>query len=341
MNERVTELPDRARITEEAAAWVAKLDGGPLTAEDLRALRAWAEQSAHHRAALDEVAEQWDSLDVLAVYRDGLDAPARSFMHKRWLPAALAAGLAMLAVALWLMVGPLRDDVTMQNATYATAVGEQRDIALDDGTVLRVNTDSRLRVAYTKERRSVRLYRGEVFFDVAESAGWPFEVDTGNAMVTAVGTAFAVRIEADNAVEVNVTEGRVRVSTHTVVPDVDSPGTAPGVYTTELAAAQRLRFSQVIESVQTLEQAQLERELSWRDGMLIFDREPLAQVVAEVSRYTPVRIVISDPALRQLEFGGYFPTGDTEALLNTLEGSFGIRIDRDESGVVYLRAAVP
>ena len=97
----------------------------------------------------------------------------------------------------------------------------------------------------------------------------------------------------------------------------------------------------MIESVQTLAQAELERDLSWRDGMLVFDREPLAQVVAEISRYTPIDIVITDPALRQLEFGGYFPTGDVEALLSTLEDSFGIQVDRDEAGVVYLRAAVP
>ncbi len=341
MIERVTNLPDRARITEEAAAWIAKLDGGPLTADDFRAVRAWAEQSTLHRTALDEMAERWDNLDVLALHPSQLDAPARSLTRERWLPAALAAGLTILCVALWFAVGPAGGDVTAQNAIYATEVGEQRDITLFDRTALRVNTNSRLKVAYTTERRSVRLYRGEVFFEVAHSADWPFEVDTGSAMVTAVGTAFAIRIDADNAVEVNVTEGRVRVSTHANLPDTESAGGRANIHTTVLEAAQRVRFDQVIESVQTVEQAQLERDLSWREGMLIFDREPLEQVVAEVSRYTPVKIVITDPKLRQLEFGGYFPTGDTEALLNTLEGSFGIRVDRADPGVIYLRTTVP
>jgi transmembrane sensor len=340
MIERVIDFPDRARLMEEAAAWVAKLDGGELTAGDLRTLRAWSQQSPHHHAALDEMAERWDNLDVLAVYRDRLDAPAHSFMRSSWLSAALAAGLAMLAVALWFTVGPAAIDITTQNAIYVTAVGEQQDITLPDGTTLRINTNSRLRVAYTKARRTVRLYHGEVFFEVVKSADWPFEVDTGNVTVTAVGTAFAVRIEANNAVEVNVTEGRVRVSTHTTLADDDSPGAESNAYTAELNARQQVRFDQVIGSVQTLEPAQLERELSWRDGMLIFDRQPLEQVVAEVSRYTPVKIVITDPVLRRLEFGGYFPTGDTEALLNTLEGDFGIRVDRVQPGLIYLRAAL-
>ncbi len=341
MTDRVTELPDRARIAEEAAAWVARLDAGPLAADDLKELRAWSEQSPRHRSALEEMAEQWDSLDVLAVYQGRMDAPVRSSGRRHTLFAALAAGVAGLAVALWFIAAPSRDDLTSQNIAHATAVGERRDITLIDGTVLQVNTDSHLRVAYGKERRIVRLYRGEVFFDVAAAADWPFEVDTGNATVAAVGTAFAVRIEVDNAVEVNVTEGRVRVSAHVVPSDTGASGARPNAYTTELEAAQRLRFDQVIESVQTLEPAELEQDLSWRDGMLVFDREPLPQVVAEISRYTPIDIVVADPVLRQLEFGGYFPTGDVEALLSTLEGSFGIHVDRDESGVVYLRAAVP
>lgn len=341
MNDRVTELPDRARIVEEAAAWVARLDAGPLAAGDLKKLRAWSEQSPRHRSALEEMAEQWDSLDVLAVYQGRMDAPVRLSVRRHSLFAALAAGVAGLAVVLWFVAAPSRDDLTLQNIAHATTVGERRDITLIDGTVLQVNTDSHLRVAYGKERRIVRLYRGEVFFDVAKAGDWPFEVDTGNATVAAVGTAFAVRVEVDNAVEVNVTEGRVRVSAHVVSSDADPSGAKPNAYTTELGAAQRLRFDQVIESVQTLEPVELERDLSWRDGMLVFEREPLAQVVAEISRYTPVDIVVTDPALRQLELGGYFPVGDVEALLSTLEGSFGIHVDRDESGVVYLRAAVP
>ncbi len=341
MIERIIDFPDRARLMEEAAAWVAKLDGGELTADDLRTLRAWSQQSPHHHAALDEMAERWDNLDVLAVYRDRLDAPAHSFMRNSWLSAVLAAGLAMLAVALWFTVGPAAIDITAQNATYATAVGEQRDITLPDGTTLRINTNSRLRVAFTKARRTVRLYHGEVFFEVVKSADWPFEVDTGNVMVTAVGTAFSVRIDANNAVEVNVTEGRVRVSAHASLPVADSAGAESNAYTAELTAGQQVRFDQVIGSVQTLERAQLERELSWRDGMLIFDRQPLEQVVEEVSRYTPVKIIITDPVLRRLEFGGYFPTGDTEALLNTLESNFGIHVDRVQPGLIYLRSAVP
>lgn len=341
MNDRVAEFPDRTLIAEEAAAWVARLDAGPLTADDLKQLRMWSERSSHHRDALEAMAEQWDSLDVLAMCRGQIEAPSRSLVRRHWLSAALAASVAALAVVFWFVSGPSHDDLTSMNTNYATAVGEQQEVTLVDGTVLRVNTDSRFRVAYTKERRIVRLYRGEVFFEVAASPDWPFEVDTGNATVMAVGTAFAVRIGADNAVEVNVTEGRVRVSAHAVPPDTASVGSGSNVYTTELEAAQRLRFDQVIESVQTLAQAELERDLSWRDGMLVFDREPLAQVVAEISRYTPIDIVITDPALRQLEFGGYFPTGDLEALLSTLEDSFGIHVDRDESGVVYLRAAVP
>lgn len=341
MIKRVTYLPNRERIATEAAVWVAKLDGGPLTTDDFREMRAWAERSEHHRIALEEMAERWDNLDVLFLCREKTEVPVRSILRKQWLPAALAAGLAMLAVILVFSTDRALDGMTAQNATYSTAVGEQRDITLPDGTNLRINTNSRLRVAYSKERRNVRLYRGEVFFDVAESDVWPFEVDSGSAIIMAVGTAFAVRVGPNNSVEVNVSEGRVRVSTHANIPDAKEAGTGVNVSSTELQVSQRLRFNKVIESIQTLEPAQLERQLSWRDGMLIFDRDPLEWVVAEVSRYTSVRIIITDQALRGLEFGGYFPIGETDALLKTLEGDFGIRVDHVEPDLVYLRAAAP
>ena len=73
----VDEFPDHRQLRVEAAAWIAKLDAGNLTAEDLGALRAWANVSPYHREALELVASNWDDLNVLAVYRQAMDMPAR------------------------------------------------------------------------------------------------------------------------------------------------------------------------------------------------------------------------------------------------------------------------
>ena len=71
--------------------------------------------------------------------------------------------------------------------------------------------------------------------------------------------------------------------------------------------------------------------------MLVFDGDPLESVIAEISRYTPVEIVMADPSLRSLKIGGYFRTGDTQFLLDTLSSSFGIEAEHIRPGLIYLR----
>ena len=85
----------------------------------------------------------------------------------------------------------------------------------------------------------------------------------------------------------------------------------------------------------------MERQLAWREGMLLFDGEPLSEVIAEVSRYAPIEIVLSSPALRDLRIGGFFRAGDTQALLNTLSTSSDVDVERVRPGLIYLRSASP
>ena len=70
------------------------------------------------------------------------------------------------------------------------------------------------------------------------------------------------------------------------------------------------------------------RELSWRQGLLVFDGQPLAQVVADVSRYTDVQIEIGDPSLQEIKVAGYFDAGDVDPMLEALHSGFGVEVQR-------------
>ena len=96
-----------------------------------------------------------------------------------------------------------------------------------------------------------------------------------------------------------------------------------------------------IDPLQTLDPPQLSGRLAWRDGMLRFTDESLSTVIAEVTRYTPREIVISDPSLRDLAFSGYFRTGDTAALLSTLAADFNITTTEVDGDVIYLQRHTP
>ena len=134
--------------------------------------------------------------------------------------------------------------------------------------------------------------------------------------------------------KVDVTEGSVMVA---IASDPSISNPPEDVPPRVLSAGDVALVGESIELVQTVEPAILERQLSWREGMLIFDGDSLESVIAEVGRYTSVEIVIADPSLRNLKIGGYFRTGDTEVLLATLASNFGVEADHIRPGLIYLR----
>ena len=141
--------------------------------------------------------------------------------------------------------------------------------------------------------------------------------------VEAVGTAFAVRIEPDS-IAVTVTEGRVRV----VEPRPDDKPAAPVTSPILLESGKRIVITRehVVPqpNAEPVSSQDLQRQLAWREGLLDFSETPLHEVIREVSRHTKLKIEVSDPALRALEFHGLFRTGDTETLFLALKASFGI-----------------
>jgi transmembrane sensor len=220
----------------------------------------------------------------------------------------------------------------------STRLGEQKPALLTDLSKVLLNTDSQLEVDYSAKQRRIHLLKGEAYFEVKHDVTRPFLVYAGRNIVRAVGTAFTVRLNKAG-VEVIVTQGNVKLSSledGTATPAKDLPSSA--IRVADVAAGQRAVISEQVESIQPIAPIDIERKLSWREGVLAFSGEPLEQVVAEVRRYTPVTIVISDPAIRNLRIGGYFKVGETDAMLQALETSFGIRINRVNDHLVYLAA---
>ncbi len=204
----------------------------------------------------------------------------------------------------------------------------------------------------------INLLTGEAHFDVISDPNRPFEVYAGNRMVKAVGTAFSL-YRLKNNIEVLVTEGKVDLaiieSTLLLKPEslsVNSEHENQNLTTNaienkvtviaSLEAGQSISIAISTDSLDTsvVEYAQgdLVRKLSWLDGRLVFAGESLEEVVAEVSRHTPLLIEVTDPELRKLRIGGQFQVGETDALFDVLESGFGVKITRINKGHVQLNA---
>ncbi len=88
--------------------------------------------------------------------------------------------------------------------------------------------------------------------------------------------------------------------------------------------------------IQQLKQDDLDQQLAWRRGMLMFAGEPLSAVMAEVNRYTSLDIEIIDEQIADIRIGGHFKVAETDAMLNALEMSFGIQVTRPSENTVHL-----
>ena len=257
--------------------------------------------------------------------REPAASPSRA---RSWALAAAAASLTLVAAMLmWQKLRP---------PAYETAIGEQRDLVLADGSRVTLNTASRLVVRYDDERRRLELAQGEALFDVRKDPARPFEVSTGSSIARALGTRFAVRRGANDAVTVSVLDGVVEIVRSEDTDRHSVPKTGQEISGTEQRIVPKLRRGEAA-SVDALGKpgpivvANLKRIEAWQGRKLEFEAEPLASALAEVNRYSDTPLVLGSPELAALRISGVFRTNEMDGFAFALEKSFGLRIVRNGS----------
>ncbi len=344
-------------INQQACAWIAKLHGEP-SAKDLQNFRAWMAQSPAHKTEVRQLAKLWGELDVLtelAVVQEPLSTQSTSARLFDKVAALIKLPnwnrpLAAMVIATLVAVLALPIIIDINKTTYSTDIGEQELITLRDGSTVLLNTNSSIRVDYSLETRNISLLSGQAHFEVTKDNTRPFKVYAGKGLVRAVGTAFSVYLQPD-IIEVTVTEGTIELSAVAPAPaptnQPETEPTAPSKTITKLSlvtAGQNATMDQdtsSIDSIEVIDAPEIVQKLAWHQGLLRFSGDPLEDVVAEISRYTDLSIVILDPEIRDLRIGGFFKVGETEKMFQALETSFGINVKRQGNHSVHLTAASP
>jgi len=260
--------------------------------------------------------------------------PVPSAQRPRRLPFAVAAAalLALGVAVAW---------VISQRSTYSTAIGEQRSIALDDGSTVELNARSRVRVRYTDGERRVDLLAGQALFRVAKDAHRPFIVASDDTRVRAVGTLFDVN-RRPSATTVTVVEGRVSIdSPMAPIPATGrssqfSAPTAPRrVSATLLDAGQQVTVTP--RAIARPKPANVAAATAWTQQRLVFDSVPLSEVAEEFNRYNRRPIVIHDKALESFGVMGVFSSADPASLIRFLRAQPGIDVSEDGAEIVVGR----
>src|SRR5580700_10538126 len=209
---KVHRLPSTDTAEREASTWFARMSADDVTPDDRARFEAWVGANAVNAKAYSELSATWRELVksgplVRAVYFGQVMNAAASppAGRRRWAAAAMAAGIAALALAVTWNLHRQKEQTRFQ-----TAIGEQAAVALPDGSSFDLNTNSRVEVDYSERTRVIRLERGEAYFKVAHDTHRPFWVHAGDRWVRAVGTAFNVYLRPAG-VEVTVSEGTVNV----------------------------------------------------------------------------------------------------------------------------------
>jgi transmembrane sensor len=339
----VVEFEARTVVERQAREWLVRMDKDePLTEPEVQALREWMHRSVFHREELKRICKFWRQANVLTELAVCLESGSRQRQERRrhWgMASALAASAVLAAVMVtWWYLQRLDG---MVNGSYQTGIGQQKSIALSDGSSIQMNTDSQVQVAYNGDSRTIRLLKGEALFSVMPDPKRPFEVYAAESVVRAVGTAFAVHL-AGSKVDVTVTKGVVDVAEldqQTPTPEVHHQ---PHNIVLPTASLGRLKAGEMTSvntgsdhiEVQQLAEPELQRKMAWQEGYLAFSGEPLSEVIEQVNRYSPVTLEIGDPKLASVAIGGRFRIGDLDAVLDVLETNFGIRAHRvDERNI--------
>ncbi len=312
------------RAEREAADWYARLNQTPIETHELEAFYAWRREPGNDAAykRVEDIGRAVRDLrgdpDLAAVARAALDRGAtRRTRGKRRRLAPYIIGGAMAALA---CLGGAFLALTAPK-TYDTGVGQMTVVRLEDGSRVSLNTDSRLRVRFTKGERRVELSHGQAFFEVAHDTVRPFLVSAGPAEVRAVGTAFDVRADGSGLIRVALAEGRVAVR-----DDGAHWTLEPGEGIALGADVRSARPTSVNVATVT----------SWRQGRLIFEDVPLRDAVAEINRYSQTKLVLGAGAPAQKLVSGRFETGDVEDFIKAVTLAYGLRASKAANGQVIL-----
>ena len=294
------------QIIQQAAQWLTRLHDEDVSDADRHAFNAWCQADPRHAVAIERMRALWGSLDTLPA------KPARVALSRAFTPqrprGAQVVGLLGVVLCGWL--GLQHWPIWM--ADQRTAVGERRQIALEDGSQLQLNSNSAVDVKFDGHQRVIELLQGELWVDVAKDAQRPFVVSTDQGTATALGTRYLVKRAADGTTVVTVIESSVAVKGEA----------SDGV---QVAAGQRSILDHGrAQPPQAIVDADPD---AWTRGLLKVNDQPLSDVLQTLASYRHGMLRFDPQALQNLRVSGVFKLDDTAAALSSLADNLPIQVE--------------
>ena len=330
---------------ETAALWCIRLSESDMGAAEWSEFEAWLAQPGN-ADLLQQAASIWEATgevgnwpNMIALRAQALTDVAKATRRRCWLTVAPRWVSRVPARSAWAMAASVVLAFTvglvwfsMRPIAYATEIGERQLAVLEDGSQVSLDAATKVNVRMKEAGRQVELLAGRAKFDVAKDPQRPFTVAAGDKLVVAVGTSFSVEL-IDGQVRVILYEGQVEVRDRN---SAVATQTAPRRY--RLKAGSELVETVGASAPAKISQPDLTQSLSWEQGLINFDREPLARAVERMNRYSPRPIRVTDPKLGGVAIDGVYKAGDVDAFVEGVAALYPVRRRQDASGAVLLES---
>ncbi len=322
----------RGDASDQAARWYAAMRSDVISSRRRNEFEAWLAANGEHRTAYERIDRQWQATDNL-LEAESLQTMGEAFLQEgngsapRILRRYSMAAAALLLVAVGVFYF---GDVVPKGELYSTVIGEQKIVSLEDGSTVKLNTNTELNVEFTATTRRVALLRGQAWFAVAKNSARPFVVDYGRGRVTVLGTEFDV-YRTPGSATITLLDGSVRV-------DKKANGEKNGAVTLvayrDATSGQQVRHTD--QGLSKIFVAPRDEITGWQENKMIFNNWPLEKALEEVNRYSETQVFIGDDSLKKLRLSGMFHTRQPSVVIRAVKSYFPIKVVEDRRGNMIL-----
>lgn len=331
-------------IEDQAKLWVLEAQHDPAAQA---AAMHWCDEAPEHRIAFDKVEAALMRFDaagerIRSREHEGRSGHSRQRLWKLAIAASII-GVLIIGVLGFMKEGDQRqqqskvaaggDHVQDEPLILSTKRGEVRKVTLADGSVVTLDTDSRLLVWMRSDRRVLELNHGRVHFEVAHDRSRPFTVVADGGTTTALGTSFDVERRTRCKVNIALFEGKVAVTPPCRPQRVDGPPLSQ-----YLKPGERLRYSlSAAQEAPAVPEAAPENEGQWVTGVKSYDDETVGSILAEVNLYSQVQLVADTPEIATMRVSADLHVRNPQNVARHLARSLGLTVELQGTDKIILK----
>ncbi len=244
-----------------------------------------------------------------------------------------AASILLLGLSLgvvWLLVFNSKNFEEKNTIVYEfvknTKKGQKLTIHLEDGTLVQLNSNSRLRYSgHFDSMRTVYL-DGEAYFEVVEDPNRPFEVITQDVRTTVLGTKFGIRHNLESGLtDVALLEGKVKVEPVGIINDASKPHI--------LAPMEMVTFS---SNSKRFDEGTLDYKsfFGWKEDILVFKNDDFSDVIKKLEDWYGVEFIIMKQVSTDKDFTGEYQDEVLEDILVGIGYTFDVTYELNNKTVI-------